>query len=435
MSLLLLTLPPGAPGGYEYATSVDGRSVARYGHADAALLPPAGRGVEVVAVVPAALLSWQRVRLPRGIGPGSPRLRAVLAGLLEDRLLDAPEQLHFALDPDAAADGPAWVAVCDKTWLAAHLHALDAAERPVGRIVPELYPRTGVLRLIVTGQPERPWVLMSGDGVPDGAQALPLTPGALALLHDSQATPDDGIRKPPRSPASHGAPPPEGAAGDDGPAIELLAEPAVAAQAEQIFNRRVVLCPPAERLLMAGRSPWDLAQLDLARTGAARAARRAAALWRDFLYAPLWRPARWGLALLLLAHLIGLNVWAWRTQQELAARRAQIVATLTKTFPQVKTVIDAPAQMAREIATLRQSTGAASARDLEPMLGALGQYAPEVAPAAASGAVEFAAGELRVKGVQLPASALAEANQRLRPQGYQLQTDADGVLLRLEASP
>jgi general secretion pathway protein L len=441
MSLLLLSLPPGAPGSYEYATSVDGQTVAMHGNASAALLPPARRGVEVVAVVPAALLSWQRVTLPRGIGPGAPRLRATLIGLLEDQLLDGAEQLHFALDPDAAAGGPAWVAVCDKAWLAAHLHALDAAERPVGRIVPELHPRAGILRLIVTGQPERPWVMMSGDGVPGGAQALPLTPGALALLHSAEATAGGGDVAPPRVPASQGAPPLEGAfvasgrPGDGDPAVELLAEPAVAAQAERLFNRRVALCPPAQRLLAASRSPWELAQLDLARTGTARAARRAATLWRDFLHAPSWQPARWGLALLLLVNLIGLNVWAWRTQQELAARRAQIAATLTQTFPQVKVVVDAPVQMAREIDALRQSTGAASARDLEPMLSALGQYVPEVVPATASGAIEFTTGELRVKGAQLSASALLDANQRLRPQGYQLQSDADGVLLRQEPAP
>ena len=407
MSLLLVALPPGAPGSYVYATSADGQGVAAHGQAGAALLPPAGRGVEVVAVAPAAQLSWQQVTLPRGIGPGSPRLRATLAGLLEDQLLTAPEHLHFALGPQAAAGGPVWVAVCDKAWLAAHLHALDAAERPVGRIVPELHPRDGPLHLTITGEPERAWALMSGQGVPGGAQALPLAPGALALLRAAEA-------------------------GEDAAAIELQAEPAVAEQAERLLDRRVALCQPAQRLLAASRSPWDLAQFDLARTGAARAARRAAALWRDLLHAPSWRPTRWGVALLLLANLIGLNVWAWRTQQELAARQAQINATLTQTFPQVKVVIDAPLQMAREIATLRQAAGALSARDLEPMLAALGQHA---SAAAAPPAIEFADGQLRLKGAQLSASALAEANQRLRPQGYQLLADADGLLLRPEAAP
>ena len=85
MSLLLIALPPGPPADYAFATSADGQDVATHGSAAPALLPAAGRAVEVVAVVPAARLSWQRVRLPRGIGARSPRLRAVLAGLLEAR--------------------------------------------------------------------------------------------------------------------------------------------------------------------------------------------------------------------------------------------------------------------------------------------------------------------------------------------------------------
>ena len=85
MSLLVLALPPGPPGpsgSYAFATSHDGQTLAAHGGAAAALLPPAGRGVEVVAVVPAAQLSWHRVDLPRGVGPRSPRLRATLAGLV-----------------------------------------------------------------------------------------------------------------------------------------------------------------------------------------------------------------------------------------------------------------------------------------------------------------------------------------------------------------
>ncbi|MFT3778011.1 MAG: type II secretion system protein GspL [Ottowia sp.] len=401
MSLLLVTLPPGPPGSYAYATSTDGQTLAAHGSAGAALLPPAGRGVEVVAVAAATQLSWQRVTLPRGVGPGSPRLRATLAGLLEEQLLDDPAELHFALEPGAAAGGPAWVAVCGKAWLAEHLGALDAAGRPVSRIVPELHPRTGAARLFVTGEPERPWLLFSGDGVP-GAQALPFTPDTLALLKGSADA-------------------------------ELLAEPAVAELAERALARPAAIHPPAWRLLEASRSPWELAQFDLARDGRARAAKRLGALWRDFVHAPAWRPARWGTALLLLANLAGLNAWAWQTRQELAARRAQVNDALTQTFPQVKVVVDAPVQMAREVAALRRATGAASARDLEPMLSALGQAAP--AAAAAPSAIEFSAGALRLKGAQMASGPLAEASQRLRPLGYQLQADADGLLLRQEDTP
>ena len=130
--------------------------------------------------------------------------------------------------------------------------------------------------------------------------------------------------------------------------------------------------------------------------------------------------------------MIGLNLLAWRTQDELAARRAANQALLTETFPQVKVVVDAPVQMAREVANLRQATGAASARDLEPMLQAFGQLA---LVQQASAAIEFTAGELRLKGVPVAAAVLAEANARLRPLGYQLRTEGDAAVLRQEAAP
>ena len=51
---------------------------------------------------------------------------------------------------------------------------------------------------------------------------------------------------------------------------------------------------------------------------------------------------------LLLVNLAGLNLLAWRTGQALAAQRQAQQVLLTDTFPQVKVVVDAPVQMARE---------------------------------------------------------------------------------------
>lgn len=405
MSLLILALPPGPPGptsSYAWATSPDGRGVAAHGEAAAGLLPPAGRGVEGVAVVAAAALSWHRVQLPRGIGPRSPRLRATLVGLLEDQLLDEPEQLHFALAPDAAAGALTWVAVCRREGLTAHMQALEAAGRPIARIAPELAPDAGGLHLTVIGEPERPLLLVGGAD----AQALPLTAATPALLHARWG--DAWLQAP------------------------LQAEPAVAALAEQCLGSPPALISPAERRLAACATPWDLAQGELARTGAARTTRRLGAAWRTFWHAPHWRPARWGLAVLLLAQLAGLNLAAWRTRSELAERRQQISAALTQSFPQVKVVVDAPVQMAREVAALRQSTGAASPRDLGAMLDA---WAQQVNAPTLPTAFDFSPGELRAKGVPLSASALSQARAQLRPLGYRLDTEGDGAVLREGATP
>ena len=39
-----------------------------------------------------------------------------------------------------------------------------------------------------------------------------------------------------------------------------------------------------------------------------------------------------------------------------------------------------------------------------------------------------------MKGVPLPASALNDANQRLRPLGYRAHTDGDALILRQETT-
>ena len=79
------------------------------------------------------------------------------------------------------------------------------------------------------------------------------------------------------------------------------AEPGVAELAESLLGRRLPIVKPAARWLQASRSPWDLAQFDLASTGRARASKKAAAVWRALWHAPEWRAARWG-ALMLVWH-------------------------------------------------------------------------------------------------------------------------------------
>ena len=68
MSTLILFLPPTLPGpatAYSFTLTANGHVAIRHDSAPAALLPePTRPGGEVVAVVPARALSWQRVRLP-----------------------------------------------------------------------------------------------------------------------------------------------------------------------------------------------------------------------------------------------------------------------------------------------------------------------------------------------------------------------------------
>ena len=211
------------------------------------------------------------------------------------------------------------------------------------------------------------------------------------------------------------------------------AEPAVAKMVAQMFGCQPALLETSKRLLAASRSSWDLAQFEFARSAAARGARQLGSAWRNFWHAPLWRPVRWGLALLLLANLVGLNVAAWQSNRDLAARRKALSTTLTQTFPHVRVVTAMPAlQMQREVDALRQSTGAPSSSGMEAMLAALAEALPS---GRVPTALDYSSGSLRASGTKLDASALAAAGERLRPLGYQLGAEGDALLLQLEGTP
>ena len=409
MSTLIIFLPATASDAtatYSYALTRDGRALTGHASVPLALLPAVERGGDVVAIVPVALLSWHAVELPRGVGAGSPRLRPILDGLLEDRLLDESEQMHLALAPALAPSpggGRVWVAVCDKTWLRGHLQALEAAQRQVARIVPEFAPAMGPLQLHAVGEDELLQLIVTGETA-GGVMCLPLTAAALALV--PSASPEE----------------------------EILAwsEPGVAELTEQILQRKVSLVTRPQRWVEAARSPWDLAQFDLASSGRTRTVKRLSGVIRDLLQAPAGGPARWGVALLVLVNLLGLNAWAWKTQSTLQTQRAAVQNTLTQSFPNVKVVVDAPLQMEREVAALRQATGAASGRDLEAILMALSVAAPADRTLAA---IEFVAGEARVKGLQLSAQEAASLSGQLKSRGYVARQEADTVFIKQELAP
>jgi general secretion pathway protein L len=197
--------------------------------------------------------------------------------------------------------------------------------------------------------------------------------------------------------------------------------------AEQLFGRSVQLQSRAERALAACQSDWDLAQLDLVNNQRSRSLKRLGLAARTLLQAPRWRAARWSLVALIAINLIGLNVRAGAERAAMQAQRKAIDTVLTSTFPATQVVVDAPVQMQRAVAALQQSTGALGARDFETLLGAWAAAAPN-APAPAG--LDFANGELRLRGITLTASALAETTQALAAQGYTLSAKGPDLTLR-----
>ena len=399
MSTLIVVLPlePATSSTeWAYALSPDGHALGDQGKAPAALLPlPRGAGAEVVALVPVQALAWHRVALPKGMAGGSPRLRAALEGLLEEQLLDEPDTLHLALQPGAKPGEPAWVAICDRAWLRNALQLLEAADRPASRIVPEFAPE-GELSLVVLGDAEQPLAVASSA---DGVLALPLTAAALPLL---PALAEDTPR---------------------------LAEPAVAGLAEQLLQHKLALQQGPQRWLQSARTRWDLGQFEFASSSRTRVLKKLATGWGDVLRGPSWRPARWAALVLVAANLLGINAWAWRERADLESKRATVQRILTDTFPGVRVVVDAPVQMEREVAALRQATGTASVRDLDALLNALATALPAGRTPAA---LEYNAGTLRAAGLALSREDARSVVERLRPLGYAGNMEGDVLVLVAE---
>lgn len=405
MSTLILLLPrPAANTGsrYEYVLSPDGHAVAAHAIASPDTFPAAG---DTVAVVPAQALSWHRVTLPKGVGPGSQRLRAVLQGLLEERVLDEPQTLHLAVQPQAAAGATVWVAVCDKAWLQAHLQALEAAGHRVSRLVPECTPDEPGLHLRMRGEAGQAELLLSGADFDGGVARIEPSIDLLTSVLGSRDLPAQA---------------------------RLLAEPAAAALAGELLQRPAELLPRPQHLVQASWTAWNLAQFDLADRRGTRWARQVTTVAHAFTHGPSWRAARWGVAILLLAQLVGLNAWAWQERAHWQQRENTLRETLTRLFPGVRVVVDAPVQMAREVALLRQATGTLSDRDFEPLLAALGTALDAGPPVTG---IDFAPGEARIRGLPTGANDLVQLNARLRPLGYGARADGAHVLVQTLPTP
>ncbi|MFN0186760.1 MAG: type II secretion system protein GspL [Aquabacterium sp.] len=372
---------------YAYAMSNDGQSVVAQGRAAPALLPKADT---VVAVLPDRDISWHQLDLPRA--PAA-RLRPAIAGVLEEQLLDDAEALHLAVAPGGSGGQNGWVAALHRGQLQAHLQALEQAGVLVERVVPISWPDEAALGHFLAdsetadGSAAQTWLVLSDAA---GVQSINLA-GALArsLLTTWAAR---GTR--------------------------FSSSPAVSAQAERWLGAPVLVMTDAERALAATRTLWNLRQFELAlRHRGTRALRDA---WKRFL-SPAWRPLRLGLASLLLVQAVGLNLWAWHQTREIAQRRDATTALLKTTFPQVRAVIDAPAQMRAETEALRVRAGQAGPDDFESLLDALSRVWPAGLPPLDSVRYEGRRLIVGVRGLAEPQQAeiarlLAAGGWRLEPQ-------------------
>lgn len=417
MSTLVVQIPPrtrlrssagGAeaePGGrgteYAYVTSPDGLALEAQGRCAAALFPKA---TTVIAVLADTDVSWHRITLPKA--PAA-RLREALGGVLEDALLEDADDVHLALAPSASASQPTWVAAVSRRWLRAELAALEAAGVFVDRVVPMAWPDDPPIGHFSETEAD-PGSTAHGIALhwahADGVATVRLQGGLARALVPSPAPPE----------------------------TRWSATPGAVAAAEQWLGGPVRVMPPGPRLLQAARSLWNLRQFDLARRHrGVRAVRDSA---RRF-FSPEWRPARWGLAALVLAQIAGLNLWAWHQRSAIEARQLAMQTIVRTTYPNANPQDiqrDADAVMQRETQALRTLAGKPGDADLEPMLQAAASAWPADRPAVES--IRFEPGRLTLSAAGWSDAQVAQFRSLLRPNGWSVEA-AEGRLTLSRVRP
>lgn len=390
------TVPPAATAERIWATTSDGSAVQAQGRSAVALMP---RADSVVAVLSECDVAWQTVTLPKA--PAA-KLRAALAGVVEDQLLDEPEALHLALAPGATPGAPTWIAVTDRAWLAAEIDALERGGMLVDRVVPSVWP---------DDTPHGHFLDIAADGA---------TPVAALAFGDAQ-----GAACVPLAGSLPRTVLPTGAAAARWPAAA-----AVAAAAERWLGAPVTVQSAGERLVAATRSPWNLRQFDLApRRRGVRALRDAA----QRLMSPAWRPVRVGLVALAALQVVGLNAWAWTQRQAVESRRAAQHALIQQVHPQVRTIVDAPLQMERENERLRVQAGRPGPGDLESMMAVAAAAWPD--PQGPAQSLRYQAGQLTVAIAGWGDADRQRFAERLRVAGYAAESSPTTVTITPAAAP
>lgn len=370
---------------FDFLLTGDGQGVGSHGRARAADLPSAGA---CVAIVPDSELSWHHVKLPKA---ARGKLQAALAGLMEEQLLEEPDQLHLAVAAQADDEDRTWVCACHKAWLGSQLQALEQADRLVERVLPMSWPDATARAHVLDRQgdaeaQDRALSVVLSDA--RGVSMLPLDgPLARQIL---------------------------------GPSLDGLvwsASPDAVQAAERWVGHPVSVMSGAQRALQALQSPWNLRQFDLVpRTRGLQTLRQ----WARQLMSPAWRPARLGLIGLVLVQVVALNVQAWQQKRQLSRTQAEMSRLLLATFPSTRVVHDAPAQMQRATAALRARAGQIGEQDFEALMSAAATAWPADLPPAE--ALKFEEGRLSFPSASWSPAQIDNVKRQLASEGWALDT-------------
>lgn len=345
---------------------------------------------QLVLLLPEHGVSWHKLELPRG---SAKRWRQALVGMLEEQLLEDPEQLQLAIEDQAVGGEACWVAATPKAPLLDAIARIEGAQRLVDRILPRSWPTPspqGHFFLDEAGVQLR-WA--SNEGV----TTLPLRGGfARARFSASQVQ-----------------------------GSEWTASAAALEAAEHWLGTRVAVSGHAEPAHRALASPWNLRQFELApRLHGVRWLRQ---LGHQLMHRQ-WQAARQGLLLLGLLAVVGLNALAWQQRSQLAERQQQLETTLKTAFPRIGYVLEPGLQMQRELNQLRAQAGELGDQDLEALVAALSMAWPE-----SRGPVEalsFEPGQLSLPRSGWSDEQIEQLRRQLASELWQLDQDQGRLIVR-----
>ena len=136
---------------------------------------------------------------------------------------------------------------------------------------------------------------------------------------------------------------------------------------------------------------------------------------------PAWRPVRIGVLTLLVAQIVGLNLWAWQQRSAIEARRASLQSLVKATVPGVSLQDiqrDAGAVMQRETQALRTLAGKPGSSDLEPMLQAAASAWPADRPVQN---LRYEPGKLSLAANGWNAAQIERFRNQLQPAGWRVE--------------
>lgn len=348
---------------------------------------------QLVLLLPEQACSWHRVTLPRS---SRKRWRAALVGLLEEELLEDPEQLQLAIEDEAAPGEACWVAatpIAPLRELIARIEGADGSHRLVDRILPRAWPAPTAQGHFFRNEAGLQLRWRDAEGV----VTLPLRGGFARARYTPSLVQSS----------------------------EWTSTAEAQEGAEQWLGMRVALVDEAEQARRALAGSWDLRQFELApRLHGLRWLRQAA----HQLMHKQWRAARIGLALLAATLVLGLNGLAWQQRAQIAQRQQQLEATLRQAFPRIGQVLEPALQMQRELGLLRAQAGELGEQDLETLIAVLASHWPE-----ARGPVEalnFETGQLSLPRAGWSDEQIEQLRRQLASEQWELVQEQGRLIVK-----